>query len=169
MGSGRSRRRSRLLVRGLWWRRGLSGAVVMGAAVLGPLYARAAGESTLRDELTQAGPATGLEFQDIPYGFELAASVSHFARAESMTLAPGAVRGYPTRIGSIYIETSAHAAAGPGVKVGMVWRAGACAHLIIVSGHCPDGAGQVLVSQRTVKGNYGWRLGGEVSFAAGVT
>src|SRR5215469_9558633 len=175
MGSGRSRRRSRLLVRGLWWRRGLSGAVlavgavVMGAAVLGPLYARAAGESTLRDELTQAGPATGLEFQDIPYGFELAVSVSHFARAESMTLAPGAVRGYPTRIGSIYVETSAHAAAGPSVKVGMLWRAGACAHLIIVSGHCPGGAGQVLVSQRTVNGGYGWRLGGQVSFAAGVT
>lgn len=145
------------------------GAVVMGAAVLGPLYARAASESTLRDELTQAGPAAGLELQDIPYGFELASPVSHFARAESMTLAPGAVRGYPTRIGSIYIETSAQAAAGPSVKVGMVWRAGACAHLIIVSGHCPDGAGQVLVSQRTVKGYYGWRLGGQVSFAAGVT
>ena len=85
----------------------------MGAAVLGPLYARAAGESTLRDELTQAGPATGLEFQDVPYGFELASPVSHFARAESKTLAPGAVRGYPTRIGSIYVETSAQAAAGP--------------------------------------------------------
>ena len=172
---GRSRQRSRLLVRGLWWRRGLSGAVlaigavVMGAAVLGPLYARAAGESTLRDELTQAGPATGLEFQDIPYGFELASPVSHFARAESMTLAPGAVRGYPTRIGSIDIETSAQASAGPGVRVSLVWRAGACAHLIIVSGHCPDGAGQVLVSQRTVNDGYGWRLSGQVSFALGVT
>ena len=141
----------------------------MGAAVLGPLYARAAGESTLRDELTQAGSATGLEFQDIPYGFEQATSVSHFARAESMTLEPGAVRGYPTRIGSIYVETSAHAAAGHSVLVGMVWRSGACAHLIIVSGHCPGGAGQVLVSQRTVNGDYGWRLGGLVSFAAGVT
>jgi len=145
------------------------GAVVMGAAVLGPLYARAAGESTLRDELTQAGPATGLEFQDTPNGFELASPVSHFARAELMTPAPGAVRGYPTRIGSIFIQTSAQAATGPGVRVSMVWRAGACAHLLIVSGHCPDGAGQVLVSQRTVKGYYGWRLGGQVSFAAGVT
>src|SRR5215813_7406922 len=139
MGTGRSGQRSRKLVRGLWWRRGLSGAVlavgavVMGAAVLGPLYARAAGESTLRDELTQAGPATGLEFQDIPYGFEQATSVSNFARAESMTLAPGTVRAYPTRIGSFYVQTSAHAAAGHPVKVGMVWRAGACAHLIIVS------------------------------------
>jgi len=136
MGMGRSRRRGRLLVRGLWWRRGLSGAmlavgaVVMGAAVLGPLYARAAGESTLRDELTQAGPATGLE-----YGFDLATSASRFTQAESTTLAPGAVRGYPTRIGSIYVQTSAQAAAGPAVRVGMLWRAGACAHLIIVSGH----------------------------------
>ncbi|HEX9043195.1 MAG TPA: ABC transporter permease [Trebonia sp.] len=145
------------------------GAVVMGAAVLGPLYARAAGESTLRDELTQAGPATGLEFQDIPNGIELTASVSHFARAESMTLAPGAVRGYPTRIGSIHVETLGHAAAGPAVRVGMLWRAGACAHLIILSGHCPGGAGQVLVSQRTVNGGYGWRLGGQLTFAAGVT
>ena len=136
----------------------------MGAAVLGPLYARAAGESTLRDELTQAGPATGLE-----YGFEQATSASRFTQAESMTPAPGAVRGYPTRIGSIYVQTSAQAAAGPAVKVGMLWRAGACAHVIIASGHCPDGAGQVLVSQRTVNGYYGWRLGGQVSFGVGVT
>jgi hypothetical protein len=140
------------------------GAVVMGAAVLGPLYARAAGESTLRDELTQAGPATGLE-----YGSEFATSASSFTQDESLTPAPGAVRGYPTRIGSIYVQTSAQAAAGPGVRVGMLWRAGACAHLIIVSGHCPDGTGQVLVSQRTVNGYYGWRLGGQISFGVGVT
>ena len=49
-----------LLVRGLLWRRTLVLAVLavavvtMAVAALGPLYARAADESTLRDTLTQA-------------------------------------------------------------------------------------------------------------------
>lgn len=175
MGVDRSRRRSWLLLQGLWWRRGFSasvlvvGALVIGAAVLGPLYARAAGESTLRDELTQAGSATGLEFQGIPSSLELTTSVSHFAQAEAKTPRPGAVRGYPTRIGSIYVQTFASATGERTVRVGMLWHAGACAHLTIVTGHCPSGPGQALVAQRTVDGNYGWRLGGRIPFAAGAT
>ena len=174
MGVDRSRRRSGLLLQGLWWRRGFSasvlvvGALVIGAAVLGPLYARAAGESTLRDELTQAGSATGLEFQDMPSVLQLTAPISQFAQAQAKTPTPGAVHGYPTRIGSIYVQTFADArGVPPSVRVGMLWRDGACAHLIIVTGQCPSGPGQVLVSQRTVDNDYGWRLGGRITFAAG--
>src|SRR5215470_3711301 len=174
MGVDRSRRRSWLLLQGLWWRRGFSasvlvvGALVIGAAVLGPLYARAAGESTLRDELTQAGSATGLEFQDMPSVLQLTAPISQFAQAQAKTPTPGAVHGYPTRTGSIYVQTFADArGVPPSVRVGMLWRDGACAHLIIVTGQCPSGPGQVLVSQRTLDNDYGWRLGGRITFAAG--
>src|SRR5256885_7350815 len=127
MGGEGSRRRAGLLLRGLWWRRGLSasvfavGAVVMGAAALGPLYARAAGESTLRDELTQAGSATGLEFQDIPHSLQQTASVSQFGPAEAKTPRRGVVRGYPTRIGSIYLQAQARGGTARRVSVGMLW------------------------------------------------
>ncbi|MGN6609583.1 MAG: FtsX-like permease family protein [Jatrophihabitans sp.] len=162
-------------MRGIWWRRRLAvavllvGTVVMGAAVLGPLYARAAGESTLRDELTQAGTETGLEFQDVPYEFDLTTSVSHFDLGQAATPRPGAVRGYPTRIPSIQVQTKATAPGSATVRVGMLWRPGACSQLIIVAGHCPTGPGQVLVSARTVDGGYGWRLGGRLTFAIGTT
>src|SRR5262249_60399712 len=109
MGVDRSRRRSWLLLQGLWWRRGFSasvlvvGALVIGAAVLGPLYARAAGESTLRDELTQAGSATGVEFQDMPRALQLTAPISQFAQAQAKTPQPGGAPGYPTRVGASYL------------------------------------------------------------------
>jgi putative ABC transport system permease protein len=173
MGGRRSPRHGWLLLRGLWWRRGLSasvfavGAVVMGAAALGPLYARAAGESTLRDGLTQAGSATGLEFQDVPHALETTASVSRFGQAEAQAPPPGAVRGYPTRIASIYVQTKAQSGTGPTVQTGILWRDDACSHLIIVAGHCPTGRGQALVAQRTVNGNYSWQIGRTVAFDAG--
>ena len=57
-----------LFLRGLRWRRGFSAAVLLvgiicaAVAAIGPLYARAAGESTLTDELRAAAPGTGLAF-----------------------------------------------------------------------------------------------------------
>ncbi len=50
----------RLVLRGMWFRRGVSLAVlvlaslVVGGAVTGPLFLRSAGESVLRDTLDQA-------------------------------------------------------------------------------------------------------------------
>ncbi|HEU0191679.1 MAG TPA: hypothetical protein VFR17_10500, partial [Mycobacterium sp.] len=57
--------------------------VTTGAAALGPLYARAAGESTLRDELTQSSGLTALHFRDQPYGQYLSTSVSRFDRVQA--------------------------------------------------------------------------------------
>ena len=64
-----------LLLRALWWRRGLSlatllvAAITIGAGSLGPLYARAADESTLRDRLTESAsrrrPALHLHRADL--------------------------------------------------------------------------------------------------------
>jgi hypothetical protein len=158
---------------GLWWRRGTSSAlfavaaVTMGAAALGPMYARAAGESTLRDQLSQAGTATGLTFQDVPFGYDLQTAISAFDRAQAKAPPPGSVRGYPTRIGSIDVAVSAQAGEGEGGTSALVWRQGACAQLHIVQGRCPERAGQALVSRRTLDSGEGWRLGGTVETSAG--
>ena len=77
-----------LLLRGLWWRRGLTGAVLAVAvattttAALGPLYARAAAESTLQDHLTQAGTVGRLVLQGGP-GHRLARRVRRRAAQHS--------------------------------------------------------------------------------------
>lgn len=142
-------------------------AVTMGAAVLGPVYARAAGESTLRETLTGAGAAAGLRLQDVPFAYELQQPVSRedFEQAQAKALAPGALRGYPTRIGSIYVPGAASVPSGSGVKTGLLWRQDACAHLRIVTGHCPDGPDQALVSQRSINGGYGFKPGVPLQFS----
>lgn len=163
-----------MLLRALWWRRGLSaavllvGAVTMGAAALGPVYARAAGESTLRDTLTLAGSTAGLQFEDHPFGYEMTTGSGQFAAAQAKAPAPGFIRGYPDRIGSILTLTGAALPSGEDrVKTAMVWRANACAHFIISSGRCPTKQGEALVSLRTVQSGYGWKLGGVVVLGVG--
>lgn len=158
-------------MRAVWWRRGLSAAVLLvatvttGAAALGPLYARAAGESTLRDELTQhAGADTGLRFTDLPHGAYLSDSIAHFDRLQAGVPRAGAIPGYPVRIPTINVFGGAQTPSGAGVQTALVWRPGACRHLRIVHGHCPTGAGQALASQRTVDTrNYRWGIGKVVS------
>lgn len=170
----RAPRRSWLLVRGVRWRRGLSAAVLlvaavtMGAAALGPVYARAAGESTLRDALQQAGSSTGLELRNVPFGDEQSSAVSSFDRAQAQAPQPGALRGYPTRIGSIDVQTDAAVPGTPSLKASLVWRTDACAHLVI-TGRCPTGPGQALISQRTVDGPYGWKMGSRITAGVGAT
>jgi hypothetical protein len=48
-----------------------------------------------------------------------------------------------------------------------VWRQGVCAHVWIVRGRCPAAAGEVMISERTVGGTFGFRLGGRVNATAG--
>lgn len=169
-------RRRTLALRALWWRRGLSIAILFvatvttGAAALGPLYARAAGESTLRDELTQSSGLTALHFRDQPYGQYLSTSVSRFDRVQARVPGAGAIYGYPTRVPSVSVYVkNASAPAGMPVQTLLLWRPGSCDRLRIVSGHCPSGAGQALISQRTVASGYGWKLGSTVSTSVGAT
>ena len=150
-----------LVLRGLWWRRGLTAAVIIVAAIttmsaaLGPMYARAAGESTLRDQLSSAPvTATGLHYQisaDVTSKFDYQAALDDAPQ-------PGKIVGYPARIPGILDPI---AATGPGgeVNTALLWRQGICAHLVVTSGVCPSKAGQILVSARTVAaGVYGWKL-----------
>lgn len=149
-----------LILRGLWWRRGLTAAVLAvavvttTAAALGPLYARAAAESTLQDELTQATWTTGLHITGV-------VDVSHpdvVATAAAAMPGPGQVHGYDQRIEGIrtthdvgLLVAGAHLVPGrPDLGANVVWRQGICGHVVITSGHCPTAPGEALVSQRTL-------------------
>ena len=155
-----------LVLRGLWWRRGLTAAVVIVAtittmaAALGPMYARAAGESTLRDQLASASvTATGLHYQattDITSTYDYQAVLDQGPR-------PARIPGYPTRIGGIFLPTGATGTGGA-VDTDLLWRQGICDHVVITSGVCPTKAGQLLVSARTVAARiYDWQLGEKIA------
>lgn len=144
-----------LVLRGLWWRRGLTSAVLAvavvttTAAALGPLYARAAAESTLQDQLTQATWTVGLHIS----GDVDVSTAGAVDRVAARMPKPGQVPGYDHRIEGI--RTTRDLGVGLvgtnlDLLASLVWRQGICQHVVIVSGHCPDGPGQALVSQRTV-------------------
>ncbi|MEO6885169.1 MAG: FtsX-like permease family protein [Jatrophihabitantaceae bacterium] len=163
-----------LTLRGLWWRRGLTLAmlavaiVTTTAAALGPLYARAAAESTLHDQLTSSGSTPGLHFATD--NVEAYSDIVDGVR--SQIPADGSVRGYPSSIEGIYTPdkgvgvTAASDGSSGGVTTHLAWRQGQCQHLVITSGHCPTEAGQALVSERTVSaGIYGFKLGATLTFS----
>jgi putative ABC transport system permease protein len=154
-----------LALRGLWWRRGLTAAVLAVAVVtttsaaLGPLYARAAAESILQDHLTSAGYTTGLRYvAQVDVGAKGA-----YARLSAQVPKAGAINGYDTVIPGLYTASGVGASPADGsgeVATHLVWRQGACQHLVIVSGRCPTGPNEGLISQRTVDAKiYRWRLG----------
>lgn len=156
-----------LLVRALRWRRGLSlatlivAAITIGASSLGPIYARAAGESTLRDRLNSSASDAALHFtftRDISTEGDLEQTIG-------LGPTPGAIKAYPSVLTAIAMPTSgstgqqvATGEVGPNTK--LVWRQGSCAHFVLVEGRCADRAGEVVVSERTLQGDYyGWQIG----------
>jgi putative ABC transport system permease protein len=167
-------RRVMLLLRGLWWRRGLTAAVLAVAvattttAALGPLYARAAAESVLQDHLIQAGPAAGLALKtDLDIG-----TPRDYAAAQRRVPRPGEINGYNRMIAGLYTAAgvgTSLATGGSGPPTGaanthLVWRDGQCRHLIIVSGRCPSAPNEALASQRTIEAKvYQWKLGRVIS------
>ena len=135
-----------LFLRGLRWRRGFSVAVLAvglisaAVAAIGPLYARAAGESTLTDELRAGGSGTGLAFTATVYAAD-----------------PKGVQDAVTRIGRAAHVRRVRAAdhrrvdahhrpgrGGRGRRRRARWsaRSGQCAHLVLVPGRCPRATGR---------------------------
>ena len=143
-----------LVLRGLWWRRGLTGAllavavVTTTAAALGPFYARAAGESTLNDHLRQAGWRTGIHISGVK---NIGRAQTSWRGLEGGVPRAGALHGYDRRIEGITnsLAVTASTPHGQPLSTGITWRSGECAHLVIVSGHCPNGPGQALLSARS--------------------
>lgn len=156
-----------LLLHALWWRRGLSAAtllvaaITIGAGSLGPLYARAADESTLQDTLRDSSSQAALHYT---FGRDIETE-GDLAEAEALGPKPGAISAYPTTVAAVVMPTQAStpqqvSIGDLGPKTRMIWRDGACEHFVIVSGRCPTAAGEAVVSERTLQGNYyGWQLG----------
>ncbi len=117
-----------IVLRGLWWRRGLTFAVLIvatittAAAALGPLYARAASESTLQDQLAAAPvTSTGLHYATTA---DVTADGTYQAVLADAPK-PGRITGYPTRITGIFAHTKAIGPNGS-VLTGALWRQGVC-------------------------------------------
>ncbi|RKR73994.1 FtsX-like permease family protein [Frondihabitans australicus] len=173
-----SRRARSLAWRGLLWRLPLS-AAVFGAAVLtfagaslGPLYARAASESTLRDTLTQEpANATGLSLEATRRVDGLPSQELTLSQIDSSLRAAPKASSLPEfggGIDSLVLASKAGVDGFLGVNTQEVWRAGACARMHFTAGRCPTKPGEIAVSARTVAHtSYGWKLGGTVSLASG--
>ena len=169
-----------LVLRGLWWRRGLTAGVVVvavltaTAAALGPIYARGAGESTLHDQLTGASWRTGLHASTVTD----VGTRGRYAALRAASPAPGRLPGYDHRIATVRTASPVFATTGKDSQdlgTRLVWRDGACRHLVLVSGHCPTAAGEALMSARsftpdslgrTRLGSGSWKLGTTLSVSA---
>ena len=147
----------RLAVRGIRWRRWASLATFVvailasGAAVLGPLYARAADDSLVTQRLLDAPPiATGVSVRasnagQIQYTPEvlLTAVVS---TVEDPSLDP---EYGPSQ--SAVVRSQIRVTTEQGMQLGIApvaWRQGLCTAAPIVEGACPAAAQEVMISQR---------------------
>ena len=139
-----------LVLRALWFRRGVSLAVLLvatittAAAAAGALYLRAGGESVLRDALTAAPVSTSgieLSYADLPQRDPL-------GRLQSRIVAAGVPFAHSRSVVSLQ---NTMAVAGAAARTRLIWRDGACQHLRIVSGHCPTGPADALISTRMTR------------------
>ena len=120
-------------------------------AALGPLYARAAGESTLRDRLTQAAVTDS--------GFSLQRHRRRLAAGRRgrpggrPARAAGSLFGYPTRIAALAAQVSVTPVTAGRAGSCPPWCGGTafCDHLVVVTGRCPTAAGEAMASSRTAR------------------
>ena len=162
-----------LVARGVWWHRGSAAAVLavatltVAAAALGPLYARAADESILQDQLRQSAPQTGLHVTANVY----LGGAGDYRQAARSVPRPGSIRGYDRVVHGLAADPPFYALAAGAqavVHAPLVWRQGACRHLVLVAGRCPAGPTEAIVSQRTAGSPlYGIRLGSDVDLYQG--
>lgn len=156
-----------LVLRALWFRRGVSLAVLLvatittAAAAAGAMYLRAGGESVLRDALTSAPvSASGIDvsFADLPQHDPLRALRAEVAKA-------GVPFAHRRQVLSLQNNMTLGSALGP-ARTRLMWRDGACGHLRIVRGHCPTGPQDALVSTRMLRST-GFRLGQQITGCPG--
>lgn len=151
--------RSLLVWRAIRWRAGSSAmfflvavAAIMAAAA-GPIYLRAADQSLVTSELARTAPIrTGLTLSP-EAGAGYVAPAALLAAASSVPGGVGAAPAlYRAPIVTIAYETRAFSpVAGRDVVLGLLGRTGSCAHLHIVSGHCPTGPNEVALSTRSAR------------------
>ena len=151
-----TRRDLALVLQGLWFRRWVSLAVlavaslVVGAAVTGPLFLRAAQESVLRDTLTQ-GVTSGRGVSDFYSGPVSDDPVRQVQERDVEKLAerPTLARLLGPPVSALQTTLGGVEPGADGEPVGLAWREGVCAHVRMVTGTCPDQPGTVMVTAAT--------------------
>ena len=155
------------LLRGLWFRRGSSAAILVlaslscGAAALGPTYDQAARTSTMRDAFASAPVfSRGIEVsRQGSIGGTLDALTAATATALASGAPVGAVPLFEPPIQTI--EATAVVPAQAEV-VPLDWRSGLCDQVTVVSGSCQLSKGTVIVSESLAALN-NWRVGAAVT------
>ena len=141
-----------LFLRGLRWRRGFAVAVLLvgtisaAVATLGPLYARAASESTLTDQLRASSYHSGLSF--------LASAQGNYGQtidsARRLVRQQARVRGYGQPIAGASMSATVRATNAYHSTIGLLaTRDGVCAHVELTSGRCPRRTDEVMVPAET--------------------
>ncbi len=160
----------RLAMTALWWRRGLSAAILLVATIttlsasIGPFYSRAAADSVLRDTLRHAPPQdSGVEiYRNDTLGNspldDLQGRLPEGGEPAGFAPSRGTVRAAVLAAPSGRRVTS--------VQADLVARDGACEQLVFLAGRCPAAPGEAVVSQRTAK-SYHWPAGTRVDLNAG--
>jgi hypothetical protein len=154
----------KVLLAGLWSRRGLNAAILLvavtalGASLLGPMYGRASAEHLLDSRVAQRAPyVTGLSYAvpaldsaDLPVGspdrYQPPAPSDLVGRAHAPLDLPD-WSPYWSRATPWVRDAGGHARFGSTTfEVPLYWRQGMC-RLATVTGRCPQQAGEVLVQQ----------------------
>lgn len=162
----------RVVLKALWWRKGVSLAILavaalsVAAAAVGPLYSRAAEESVLRQALTSV-PASGTGVSVGLVGSGSGAPANRLvAQVQDLLDNPDADRYLAAAVVGVQSNSvSVRQGVGSSARsyeVRLASRQGVCGHVRVLSGRCPDGAGQVLVSTRSARALHlavGSRLG----------
>jgi putative ABC transport system permease protein len=148
--------RLQIVWRSLRWRLGASlimvtvATVGIAAASFGPIFLRGGDQSVLRSTLNAADPSNvGLTLLTV--NDHVTPAQLHSA-AEAVPSVPGGQAVYGSMIvtADAAIETEA-----VGTKqvftADLVARSGMCGHLVFITGSCPQGRGEVAISQRSAQ------------------
>jgi putative ABC transport system permease protein len=152
----------RLAVRGLWYRRSTAlivlvlAVVASAAAVVAPLYSRAAEESIVRDTLQRADVYSLGVHISRPQGDRK----EHIEDEQKATFAAAQMRSHLTHpaFGTVRLAYQTrgtyHPTAGPvrgSIVVGrVVERPGVCGHLPTLTGRCPRQPSEGILTQRSL-------------------
>lgn len=145
-----------MLWRGIRWRLGASiltvlvATVAVGAAALGPLYLRAAGDSIVRSTIASA-PVEQLGITLNPTPATVVSRGALDAAEQAVQEAGGPGRFFGTPITSVSSGVGLTTPDGTSLRSALYYRSGICAVLPMVSGGCRLRAGGVLVSDRTAR------------------
>ena len=145
-----------LTLRGMWFRRGVSVAVfvvaslVVGGAVTGPLFLRAAGMSVLHDTLAEAMPVGRIVSNHIaaPLAERPLSAVQQDSRTK-LDANPLIDRLLGAPVSALQVQAVAGPPGVTGESALLAYRQGVCRHVRMVRGRCPSGAGTVMVSAKT--------------------